>query len=45
MRPKQCHFLQAKVGHQKEFEAALHRLRGEDADITSEAAEIQVLPF
>jgi SP family sugar porter-like MFS transporter len=31
----------AKVGHQKEFEAALHRLRGEDADITSEAAEIQ----
>ncbi|XP_059449292.1 sugar transporter ERD6-like 16 [Corylus avellana] len=31
----------AKVGHQKEFQAALKRLRGKNADITCEAAEIQ----
>ncbi|GMH02661.1 hypothetical protein Nepgr_004500 [Nepenthes gracilis] len=31
----------AKKGAQKEFEAALQKLRGKDADITSEAAEIQ----
>lgn len=33
---------QAKVGQQKEFQVALRRLRGKDADITREAAEIQV---
>nr|CAD1816986.1 unnamed protein product [Ananas comosus var. bracteatus] len=31
----------AKVGRQKEFEVALRCLRGKDADITQEAAEIQ----
>lgn len=35
--------MQAKTGHKKEFEAALQRLRGQDADISLEAAEIQVL--
>lgn len=35
--------LQAKTGHQKEFEVALQRLRGKDVDISEEAAEIQVL--
>lgn len=33
---------QAKVGRKKEFEAALLKLRGKDADISREAAEIQV---
>ncbi|KNA12356.1 hypothetical protein SOVF_126520 [Spinacia oleracea] len=33
----------AKIGSQKEFEAAFQKLRGKDADITHEAAEIQVL--
>ncbi|XP_021291895.1 sugar transporter ERD6-like 16 isoform X2 [Herrania umbratica] len=32
----------AKVGLSKEFQAALRRLRGKDADITQEAADIQV---
>ncbi|CAN4093159.1 unnamed protein product [Withania somnifera] len=31
----------AKIGHQKEFELALHKLRGKDTDISEEAAEIQ----
>ncbi|XP_031404425.1 sugar transporter ERD6-like 5 isoform X3 [Punica granatum] len=31
----------AKVGREKEYEAALRRLRGKNADITSEAAEIK----
>ncbi|KAG5587595.1 hypothetical protein H5410_048029 [Solanum commersonii] len=31
----------AKIGHQKEFELALHKLRGKDADISEEAAEIK----
>ncbi|XP_056685975.1 uncharacterized protein [Spinacia oleracea] len=31
----------AKIGSQKEFEAAFQKLRGKDADITHEAAEIQ----
>ncbi|KAK3415694.1 hypothetical protein EUGRSUZ_H01565 [Eucalyptus grandis] len=31
----------AKTGHEKEFEAALQKLRGKDADISEEAAEIQ----
>ncbi|KAL4182339.1 hypothetical protein AMTRI_Chr12g242010 [Amborella trichopoda] len=31
----------AKVGKQKEFEEALRRLRGKDADISEEAAEIE----
>ncbi|CAL5413230.1 unnamed protein product [Camellia sinensis] len=31
----------AKVGLEKEFEAALQRLRGKDADVSREAAEIQ----
>lgn len=33
--------LQAKVGLEKEFEMALRKLRGKDADISLEAAEIQ----
>ncbi|KAI9194399.1 hypothetical protein LWI28_005603 [Acer negundo] len=32
----------AKVGYQKEFQVALQRLRGKDADISREAAEIQI---
>ncbi|CAN6558571.1 unnamed protein product [Malus baccata var. baccata] len=32
----------AKTGRQKEFELALQKLRGKDADISDEAAEIQV---
>ncbi|EXC05702.1 Sugar transporter ERD6-like 16 [Morus notabilis] len=32
----------AKVGQEKEFQVALQRLRGKDADITEEAAEIQI---
>ncbi|XWS57591.1 hypothetical protein CRYUN_Cryun09bG0186800 [Craigia yunnanensis] len=31
----------AKLGREKEFEAALKRLRGEDADISEEAADIR----
>ncbi|KAJ8543348.1 hypothetical protein K7X08_005871 [Anisodus acutangulus] len=31
----------AKIGRQKEFELALRKLRGKDADISEEAAEIQ----
>lgn len=31
----------AKQGNQKEFEASLRKLRGKDADISAEAAEIQ----
>ncbi|KAG1327801.1 sugar transporter ERD6-like 16 [Cocos nucifera] len=31
----------AKVGHQRDFEVALQRLRGKDADISQEAAEIR----
>ncbi|KAL3359298.1 hypothetical protein AABB24_016053 [Solanum stoloniferum] len=31
----------AKIGHQKEFELALSKLRGKDADISEEAAEIK----
>ena len=45
MRPKECYSLQAKVGREKEFQVALRKLRGKDADITFEAAEIKVLPF
>lgn len=37
--------MQAKTGNEKQFEAALQRLRGKDFDISEEAAEIQVLPF
>lgn len=37
---------QAKERRQKEFETALKELRGEDADVSQEAAEIQVvLPY
>lgn len=35
--------MQAKIGKQKEFEAALRKLRGKDADVSAEADEIQVL--
>lgn len=31
----------AKVGLEKEFKAALHKLRGKDADVSREAAEIE----
>lgn len=33
----------AKTGRQKDFDAALRKLRGKNADISEEAAEIQVL--
>jgi SP family facilitated glucose transporter-like MFS transporter 8 len=32
----------AKIGSVKEVENSLHRLRGKDADVSDEAAEIQV---
>lgn len=35
--------LQAKVGNEKGFLVALQRLRGKDADISDEAAEIKVI--
>jgi hypothetical protein len=35
-------FLQAKIGQDKECEAALRRLRGESFDIFQEATEIRV---
>lgn len=34
--------IQAKIGKHEEFEAALQKLRGKDADISQEATEIQV---
>lgn len=34
--------LQAKNGRDKEFEASLQRLRGENADVSQELAEIRV---
>ena len=36
-------YSQAKIGREKECEAALQRLRGENADISLEAAEIRVI--
>jgi hypothetical protein len=33
---------QAKVGRQKDFEIALQRLRGKNADVFTEAEEIKV---
>lgn len=35
-------FVQAKFGEEKDYEASLRRLRGEDADIFQEATEIRV---
>ena len=37
--------MQAKIGREKEFEVALQKLRGKDADISEEAAEIQVRTY
>lgn len=34
--------LQAKIGKEKELEAALQHLRGKNADISQEAADIRV---
>ena len=34
--------LQAKIGKEPELEAALQRLRGKNADISQEAADIKV---
>lgn len=34
--------LQAKIGKEKEFETALQRLRGRNADISQEVADIRV---
>ena len=34
--------LQAKIGREKEFEAALQRLRGKNVNISEEAADIKV---
>lgn len=36
-------FLQANVGREKDFEATLQRLRGSEADVSDEAAEIRVM--
>jgi len=38
----QCKFLQAKIGKEREFEAALQRLKGQNADTSHEASEIKV---
>lgn len=35
-------FIKARQGKHKEFEVSLRRLRGKDADVSAEAAEIQV---
>ena len=35
-------FVQAKFGEEKDYEASLQHLRGEDADIFQEATEIRV---
>lgn len=35
-------YWQSKIGLEKEVEASLQRLRGENADISTEAAEIKV---
>ena len=40
---KMSNMNQAKERRQKEFETALQKLRGEDVDVSQEAAEIQVL--
>lgn len=37
-----CNLLQAKVGRLKESDSALQRLRGKNADVHQEAAEIRV---
>lgn len=36
-------YLQAKIGKEKDYEAALHRLRGDTADISEEAVDIKVI--
>lgn len=36
-------FLQAKIGRGKDCESALQRLRGNNADISEESAEIRVM--
>ena len=41
----ECHYMQAKCGRLKEFEAMLQILRGENADISQEAADIIVIFF
>ena len=45
MMSDECHFMQAKCGRLKEFEAMLQILRGENADISQEAADIIVISF
>lgn len=37
-----CHFIQARQGNRKEFEESLRCLRGKNADISAEAAQIKV---
>ena len=45
MMSDECHYMQAKCGCLKEFEAMLQILRGENADISQEAADIIVISF
>ena len=45
MMSDECHYMQAKCGRLKEFEAMLQILRGENADISQEAADIIVISF
>ncbi|KAF2307132.1 hypothetical protein GH714_025000 [Hevea brasiliensis] len=40
-RSNECNFLQAKIGHVREFESSLQRLRGNGTDISQEAADIE----
>lgn len=35
-------YMQVKIGKEKDLEATLRRLRGKDADVSQEAAEIRV---
>ena len=42
MLENECNFLQARSGRWRDCEAALQRLRGENAFISQEATEIKV---
>ena len=45
MMSDESHYMQAKCGRLEEFEVRLQFLRGENADISQEAADIIVISF
>ena len=45
MMSNESHYMQAKCGRLEEFEVRLQFLRGENADISQEAADIIVIFF